>query len=154
VSIASRKITRIYGFMMYLTAVLQTIAVNYESPRMRITLDDRELDQEIMMFVIANGPREGGGFHVAPEAEMDDGLLNYIYIEKVGRAMMLRLLPEVMNATHMRFKQVIGGTAKRITIESDRGLPIHTDGEIFGPWEADIRYIEAEIIPGALRVAM
>ena len=153
VSIASRKIKRVYGFMMYLTAVLQTIATNYESPLMRITLDGETLEHELMMFVIANGPREGGGFHVAPDAEMDDGLLDYVYITKVGRAMMLRLLPEVMNAKHLRFSQVSGGKAKHITLESDRGLPIHADGEIFGAWEADIRYVEAEVIPGAIRVA-
>jgi diacylglycerol kinase family enzyme len=121
---------------------------------MRVTLDGEPLEREMMMFVIANGPREGGGFHVAPGAKMDDGLLDYVYIDKVGRAVMLRLLPEVMSANHMRFPQVAGGTASRITIESDRGLPIHADGEIYGPWEADIRYLEAEIQPGALRVAI
>ena len=68
--------------------------------------------------------------------------------------MLLRLLPEVMNATHMRFPQVDGGTAKRITIESDQGLPIHTDGEIYGPWEADIRRVEIEILPASLRVVV
>ena len=154
VSIASRKITRIHGFMMYLTAVLQTIAVNYEAPMMRVALDDQPLEKEILMFVIANGPREGGGFHVAPDAKMDDGLLDYVYIQRVARAMMLRLIPEVMNGTHMRFPQITGGQARHITIDSERGLPIHTDGEIFGPWEAGIRHIEAEILPGALRVAI
>lgn len=154
VAIATRKIMRIHGFMMYLTAALQTIAVNYEAPMMRVTLDGESLERQMILFVIANGPREGGGFHVAPDAKMDDGLLDYLYIDKVGRATMLRLLPEVMNATHMRFPQVAGGTARRIALESDRGLPIHADGEIFGPWEADIRYVEAEIQPAALRVAI
>lgn len=153
VSIATRKIQRIYGFWMYLTAVLQTIAVNYESPRMQVTMDGESMDDELMMFVLANGPREGGGFHVAPDAVMDDGMLDYVYITKVSRPMMLRLIPEVMNARHMRFSQVGGGKAKHITIESDVGLPIHADGEIFGPWEAKVRHVEAEIIPGAIRVA-
>lgn len=154
VAIATRKITRLNGFWMYLAAVLQTIAVNYDAPRIRFTIDGEEAEKEVLLFAITNGPREGGGFHIAPGAEMSDGLLNYVTIDKVGRAMMLRLIPEVMEGRHLRFSQVESGTAKRITLESDRGLPVHADGEIFGPYEADLRYLEAEVIPGALQVAM
>jgi YegS/Rv2252/BmrU family lipid kinase len=154
VAIATRKITLARGFWIYMLAVLQTIAVNHKSARLQFTLDGETMAEEMMMFIVANGPREGGGFHVAPGAEMDDGLLNYVFIRKVTRVMLLRLLPEVMNARHMRFPQVDGGTAKRITIESDRGLPIHTDGEIYGPWEADIRHVEVEILPASLRVVV
>lgn len=154
VAIATRKITLVRGFWIYLLAVLQTIAVNHKPARLRVTLDGEMMADEMALFIVANGPREGGGFHVAPGAQMDDGLLNYVYIRKVTRVVLLRLLPEVMNAAHMRFPQVGGGTARRITIESDRGWPIHTDGEIYGPWEADIRRVEVEVVPASLRVVV
>ena len=154
VSIASRKITRIYGFAMYLTATLQTVAVNYHAPKMKITLDDETFERQLTAFVIANGSREGGGFNIAPDAEMDDGILDYVFVEKVGRVRILRLLPDIMNGTHLRHSVVKTGKTKRLSIESDIGLPIHADGEIFGPWEADIRRIDVEIIPGALTVAV
>ena len=85
---------------------------------------------------------------------MDDGVLDYVFVEKVGRARILRLLPDIMNGSHLRHSVVKSGMTKRLTIESDMGLPIHADGEIFGPWEADIRRIDVEIVPAALRVAV
>ncbi len=104
VTIRSHKLPVVRGFLMYFTAVLQTIAFNHEAPLMKIKTDEESWDEKIMMFVICNGPREGGGFLVAPDAVVDDNLFHYAAIRKVSRPMMLRLVPEVMNGTHGRFR--------------------------------------------------
>ena len=74
------------------------------------------------MFTICNGPREGGGFFVAPDARPDDGILHYAAIEQDPRLMMFRLIPEVMNGTHGRFRQVHMGHFKELELASDRPL--------------------------------
>jgi YegS/Rv2252/BmrU family lipid kinase len=152
VTIRSHKLLLLRGFLMYFTAVIQTILLNHNPAMMQIEIDGETLKQENLMVVVCNGPREGGGFMIAPDAKTDDGLLNYAIIRKVGRAMMFRLLPEVMKGTHGNFPQVKMGTCKKFLLVSDQPLYIHADGEIFTSFGSNLKRIAVEILPGALRV--
>ena len=153
VTIRSRKLTWLRGFLIYLVAVLQTIILNHEAPAMRVTTDAESWDEESILFVLGNGSREGGGFLVTPAARPDDGLLHYASIRHVSRLKMLRLLPEVMNGTHGRFvKDVRMGTLRRMELHADRPLYIHADGEIIAGFGSTVRDLQVELIPGAVEV--
>ncbi len=152
VTIRSHKLPVVRGFLMYLTAVIQTIILNHQPAHMHIQADDEKWEQGIIMLTICNGPREGGGFMVAPDAKNDDGILHYAMIGKVSRAMMLRLVPEVMNGTHGRFTQVKMGTCKQFSLTTDQPLYIHADGEIYTSFGSNLRQLHLEILPGALAV--
>ncbi len=142
----------IRGFLVYFVAVVQTIILNHEAARIQFKSDQQNWEDDILMLGICNGAREGGGFMVAPDASNSDGILNYVAISKVSRPMMFRLLPEVMNGTHGRFKPVRLDTLKQAKILSDRPLNIHIDGEIFAGFGTDVRQLDIEIMPGALEV--
>lgn len=152
VTIHSLQITRLKGFSMYLWAVIQTILRNHDAPRMSITTDHETIEQEVLMMVLCNGPREGGGFHVAPEATPDDGLFHYAMIQRVSRAMMFRLIPEVMNGTHGRFKQVRMGHFRELKLISEEPITIHIDGEIFAGFSSKVQEIEVKVHPKALQI--
>ena len=152
VTIRSHRLPLLRGFLMYLTAVLQTIIIDHNPIKMQIETDTEKWEQKVIYLVLCNGPREGGGFLIAPDAKIDDGSLNYAMITEVSRLMMFRIVPEVMNGTHGRFKQVKMGTCKRFTLTADRPLYIHTDGEIFSGPGTDVRQVSFEILPNALKV--
>ena len=152
VTIHTHTMPLIRGFLMYFTAVMQTIALNHEAPLMKIKTDEETWEEKNMMFVICNGPREGGGFLVAPDSIVDDGVFHYAAIRKVSRLMMLRLVPEVMNGTHGKFKQIRMGTLRNMELQADAPLRIHTDGEIFSGFGTDVRGLKLEIIPGAIEI--
>jgi lipid kinase, YegS/Rv2252/BmrU family len=152
VTIRSHKLPILRGFLMYLTAVIQTIILDHNPMAMQIETDDQKWEQSVIYLVICNGPREGGGFLIAPEAKIDDGLFHYAMITNVSRAMMFRIVPEVMKGTHGRFKQVRMGTCKKFTLSADRPLYIHADGEIFTGPGTDLRKVSFEILPNALKV--
>ena len=152
VTIRSHKLPILRGFLMYLTAVIQTIILDHNPMAMQIETDDQKLEQSVIYLVICNGPREGGGFLIAPDAKIDDGLLHYVMITNVSRPMMFRIVPEVMKGTHGRFKQVRMGTCEKFTLSADRPLYIHADGEIFTGPGTDIHKVSFEILPNALKV--
>ena len=152
VTIYSYQITRLQGFVMYLSAVIQTILRNHDAPHMHIETDQESIDEPMLMVTVCNGPREGGGFQVAPGARPDDGVFNYAMIGKVSRAMMFRLIPEVMNGTHGRFRQVRLGQCRRLQLTSERPVTIHTDGEVFAGFTSQVTQLNVEILPGALQV--
>jgi YegS/Rv2252/BmrU family lipid kinase len=133
INIRTRKVKFFTGFAMYLTATLQSIALNFTAPHMKVQYDGGTLDQPILMLTVGNGPREGGGFITTPASKVDDGLLDFIYITQVSQFRMLQLLPKVMNATHIHEPDVKVATTTRLRIEADRALPIHIDGELFAP---------------------
>jgi YegS/Rv2252/BmrU family lipid kinase len=151
-TIRASKITRLQGFPMYLLAVIQTILKHHDVAQMTIETDTETIEQDVLMITLCNGPREGGGFHVAPDAVADDGILDYAMIEGVSRLMMFRLIPEVMNGTHGRFKQVRIGRSRSFKISYDRPLAIHTDGEVFAGFTSDIRELTVEVLPKAIDV--
>jgi YegS/Rv2252/BmrU family lipid kinase len=152
VNIQSRKVKLVHGFLMYLTATLQCIAFNFDAPHMHVTFDGGQLDQNVMMLTIGNGPREGGGFITTPDSKVDDGCLDFVYVDQVSQIRMLQLLPKFMAAKHGLERDVHLVRTTRLTIDADRALPIHIDGELFAPYEANVRHVEIEVAPGAIRL--
>jgi YegS/Rv2252/BmrU family lipid kinase len=152
VTIYSYQITIVQGFIMYLWAVIQTIFRKLDAPKMQFKSDSEEFADEVLMFVACNGPREGGGFFVAPEAVPDDGILHYAMIKKVSKAKMFRLIPEVMNGTHPRFDDVKMGAFKELSLISEKPLTIHMDGEIFAGFTSDVTEAHLRVLPGELQV--
>lgn len=152
VVIRSRQVPVVRGFLIYLVAVLQTILLNHEAPRLSVKTDRESWDEEMLLLTLCNGGREGGGFYICPPASPYDGVFHYTGVSRVSRPMMMRLLPEFMKGSHARFKQVRHGEFHKLELCSDRPLYIHTDGEIFAGFGVDVRKLEVEIVPGAIEV--
>ncbi len=152
VTIRSHKLPIVKGFLMYLTAVIQTIILNHNPARMQLETESQKWEQDVIMLTLCNGQREGGGFMLSPNSKNDDGKLEFLTVDKLSRPAMLRLLPEFINGTHMRFKQVRMGEFKTMTISSDLPLYIHADGEIYTSFGSNLRSASFEIVPGALKV--
>ncbi len=152
VTIRSHKLPIVRGFLMYLTAVIQTILLNHDPANMKVESDGEKWEQEALMFVICNGGREGGGFIIAPEAKNDDGILDFAMVKKCSRLMMFRLIPEFMKGTHTHFPQIRMGTCHTFNILADQPMYIHADGEIYTSFGSNLRGLKFEILPGALQV--
>jgi YegS/Rv2252/BmrU family lipid kinase len=152
VTIYSHRLPVLRGFLMYLVAVMQTIIARYDVMQMKITTENGSWEDELLMLAVCNGPREGGGFQTAPEALIDDGLLNFTAVKKMSRLMMFRMIPEFMNGTQGRFKKIHMDKIKRIEIESKQPLHLHTDGEVFANFNSGVHQLKIEVIPDALEV--
>lgn len=152
VTLHSRKVPVFHGFAVYLIAVLQTIFFDYQPFQLKMKIDDRDWERELVMLVLMNGKREGGGFHVTPDSKPDDGHLDYLAVDRVSRLQMLRILPEVMNGTQARMKDCHLDTFNKLELISKQPLYIHLDGEIFATPNAKVDRLSAEILPAALQV--
>ena len=151
-AIHTKKSKHLKGFGMYLWAVIQTILHHHHIANMTIRTDAAIMEKEILMLGLCNGAREGGGFLVAPDASIDDGILDYALIGGVSRLKLFRLIPEVMRGTHGRFKEVEMGRFRELNAIFDRPMAIQLDGEIFSEFESSTRAISIKILPKALQV--
>jgi diacylglycerol kinase family enzyme len=102
-----------------------------------------------MLVSVTNGPREGGGFLIAPNAKPDDGLFDVCIADEVSQLTMLRLLPHFLKGTHVDLDPITMVQAERVSVSSPDGLIAHVDGEVLC---TDAPRIECEILPGALTV--
>lgn len=153
VTIRSHRLPILRGFLMYLTAVIQTILLNHNPAHVQIETDSESIDDSMIMTTLCNGGREGGGFMLSPDSKMTDGIMEYVIVRKVSRAMMFRLVPEFMSGTHRRFtKQIRMGSCKKLAMTADRPLYIHADGEIFTSFGSNLHKVSFEILPNALKV--
>ena len=150
--INSLSLSRLQGMAMYFVATIMTIVKDHEAPRFHITTDGEKIEGEFLLVSLCNGPREGGGFMMAPEAVLDDGELDYIMLDRVSRPMILRLMPELMRGTHLRFKQVHPGRFRKLELTADRPLVIHTDGEIFANASTNVRELTVQVLPEAIHL--
>ena len=147
VNIQSRKITRIYGFAMYVTGA---IIENFAPTKMEFNIDGQPSNKSLIMFTIGNGAREGGGFMVTPDAKNNDGKFDFLMVTPISRPMMFYLLPEIMRGKHLRYNCTSVGTFEELKFTSDRAVPIHLDGELWAPYETNVREITVRIFPKAV----
>jgi diacylglycerol kinase (ATP) len=145
-----RKVPRMFtGLAAYLGAIALTM-LRYPTLSVRLQLDDDTPTQRTTaMTAVMNGRALGGSFLACPDARVDDGALDVMVAEGVGRLDILGLVPKFMRGTHVRDPRIRLARARRVTIESDTPLLVEADGEI--AFE-HARRLEIEVLPGALRV--
>lgn len=118
------------GSLIYVTIALDRLF--YLVPRtMTVTLDgEKKLVFEKAYFAtVMNHPYEGGGFKFCPKADPCDDTLDVIVIAGLSKIKTLLLLPAAFKGKHVKYKGVYTYTCKQVTIESEKPLPVHTDGE-------------------------
>ena len=118
--------------------------------RAEILWDDgkRQIFEKTYFAAFMNLPYEGGGFMFCPEASPEDGMLDVMVVSGISRLKILCLLPTAFSGKHVGFKGVDIVRCRKLTVETDRALPIHTDGEpCFLRWRAEV-----SILPEKLRV--
>lgn len=145
----ARKVKWLTGTALYLPVVLKTVFLYYRAPQVTITYDGQELSLPAVMVCVANGPREGGGFHVAPNASPEDGLFDICVVREISRLQMLGIIPSFMNGSHCDKEPITMLQGARITVTSADDLIAHVDGEMLC---TDAHRIDFEILPSRLRV--
>jgi YegS/Rv2252/BmrU family lipid kinase len=95
-----------------------------------------------------NSKTYGGGMRAAPDALLDDGLLDVVVLENVGKLRFLtRILPKVFSGTHVREPSVRSFRAREVAISADRPFTVYADGDPIGELPLRVR-----VLAGAVRV--
>jgi len=94
----------------------------------------------------ANSKAYGGGMYAAPDALLDDGLLEVVVVEAMSRRRFLAdLLPKVFKGTHVRLPTVRVFRAKEVEISADRPFTMYADGDPIGDLPVRVRALQGAI---------
>lgn len=135
----------------YLAAVLRAL-VRYRPVPLRMRMDGRVVEAEVMILAAANGRCIGGGFWVCPAAEPDDGRFDICIVKRTTYLEALRAIPLILRGRHERHPKVEMHRAAKVEIEAMGPDPLffQLDGELHEP--PDARALTFELVPGALPV--
>jgi len=104
------------------------------------------LEETALLAAVLNTPGYGGGVRLAPEAQIDDGLLELVVIEPLSNWEALGLLPRLLLEGTLKGPRVVRRRAGKIRLAAP-GERLHGDGEWFGEGPFEI-----EVLPGALEM--
>ena len=144
------KMTRLHGFLSYIIAAVKTVFLYYKAPLVRIEFDGQTMDKYTLMISIMNGRRMGGGFMMAPDAGIDDGLLDLCIAEQVSKARIFALIPRFMAGTQASQPSIQTGRTRSIVVTALEGsLPAHADGETLC---TEGEQLSVEILPRQIKI--
>ena len=118
------------GDLVYLIAVFQGVWDGVITPRVRMRYDTIDYDGPVTLVEICNGASVGGMFRIAPMAQNDDGYLDLIFVQPVGRLRIFALLPRLIKGTHVSAPEVTCAPVNSVSLTADAPVPSHLDGEI------------------------
>jgi len=100
-----------------------------------------------VLAAFANTPWYGGGMHIAPRADMADGLLDACVVGAMSKLKLLRLFPSVYGGNHLKFKEVEYFQAARFELAVQPPVDVYADGEFVCQTP-----LEISVARGAFRV--
>lgn len=137
---------RLPGSVAYYIGPLRAVAT-WRAAAYRVTVDGRTHAELGYTVVAANSGFYGYGRHVAPDARVDDGLLDIVIIKDAPKRLFFAVMRELEHGTHVDRPEVEVLRGREVRIEADRTLPFAGDGELLGELPVTVR-----VRPGGLRV--
>ncbi len=140
------------GMLSYVAAFIHILFNPPKGYNLHVKIDDDEFDLTSQQFSSNNGRRMGSSFLMTPKAEIDDGLLDYMFTKKIYKGfglikMALKFFRGAMVSDSVNFGY---GKAKRIELSAEKEVVVaHVDGEEF---TRAGRHFEIEILESAVKL--
>ena len=125
-----KRLPMLGGFRAYAFATLIHLC-GHLSEHYVVEINGERLDQQMTFVCVCNGRYYGGGFNPIPEADLADGLLDVLVVDKLHHLQVPSIIGKYKNG---RYKE-LGHVARhfrtdKLTVTCDQPSPINLDGEI------------------------
>jgi YegS/Rv2252/BmrU family lipid kinase len=135
------------GNLVYAYGALRALA-GWRPARFELVLDGQRHAFTGYSVGAANSKAYGGGMYAAPDALLDDGLLDVPYCEQIPKLRFLtRILPKVFKGTHVNEPSVHVLRGRELQIAADRPFTLYADGDPIGELP-----LHVSVLPAAVRV--
>jgi diacylglycerol kinase (ATP) len=109
---------------------------------------ETEFDRRRCLFLTFNNSKfTGGTMMIAPKAEVNSGLIEYVRWGAIGRLGLIRNLPKLYDGTHIEHPLAERKAVKRVEFNLDAAVDVMVDGEVLS-----LHCEELDVLPGVLDV--
>jgi diacylglycerol kinase (ATP) len=138
-----------FGALAYVFTSAEKLRPYHSVPRhLKLTLDGEVVEMDFLIMVISNIRTYGGRLIPAPEAVVDDGLLDVCVFPKGNYLKILQQMAAAKKGKHLALPGVRYFQASRIEVESDPPEQIQLDGDA---WPGTTPFV-VEAVPKSLKV--
>ena len=142
------KMDRLKGAAAYISAAVQEV-FRFQAFPVALSTPEEHLELTCLSLGVSNGLYAGGGFKLAPRADIDDGLVDLCAIGDYPKPERLFRLPKVRAGKHADWKNVTYRQTNEVTVSSPKKLIAHVDGE---PYRLPGDSFTVRALPQSLRV--
>lgn len=117
---------------MYNAGILYTL-FNYKPYNLDIFINHEkvaEKSDEIWLLAICNGTTYGRGFKIAPNAKLDDGLLDVYLVKNISRVKLPKLILKLLKGKHESCEEILHFQTDKVHIKADDEILCCIDGEM------------------------
>jgi len=116
-----------------------------------LTVDEeQDIDRRPCLFLTFNNSKfTGGTMMIAPAAEVDDGLIEFVRWGPIGRVGLIRNLPRLYDGTHTQHPLAEVRRVRRIDFHLEAPVDVMIDGEVL-----TLHCQSLDVLPGALNVVV
>ena len=138
--------TKIPTSQLYNASIVYTF-VKYKFKKIKIKTSVKEIEDSYSILSVCNGGYYGGGYNIAPKAQMTDGLLDIYYVEKMPKLKIIPLLLKLKKGKHEGKRKIHKFRTNHIEIELQENITFNIDGE-----KLTDNHFVIDIIPKAITV--
>jgi diacylglycerol kinase (ATP) len=137
-----------WGEMGYLTSIFMTLA-RFKRRPFPVRVDGAEkFDNRRCLFLTFNNSKfTGGTMMIAPMAEINDGLVEYVRWGPIGRLGLIRNLPGLYDGTHIEHPLAERQAVRRVEFNLETPADVMVDGEVL-----TLYCEELDVLPAALNI--
>jgi YegS/Rv2252/BmrU family lipid kinase len=118
----------IRGNLVYAYGALRTL-LGWHPATFEVSVDGESRRVSAYTVAAANSKAYGGGMLLAPDASLEDGLLDVVIVENIPKLRFLRLLPTVFSGKHVQQPNVHVLRGASVEISADRPFTLYADGD-------------------------
>ena len=134
------------GSLSYVIGLFSTLR-RLSFYRLELTLDGQKYEWENCFVEICNSTKTGGDMIMAPDARIDDGLLDVIVVNEIRKTRLLKALPRLFKGSHIALPEVETFQARHILAVTSVPKTCTPDGELLGQTPIDVT-----ICPGRINL--
>jgi diacylglycerol kinase (ATP) len=139
-----------WGELGYFGSIFLTLArFNRRAFPVRVN-GEGEFDRRPSLFLTFNNSKfTGGTMMIAPNAQTDDGLIEYVRWGPIGRLGLIRNLPGLYDGTHIEHPLAECQAVSHVEFDLDAPVDVMVDGEVL-----TLHCEQLDVVPQALNVAV
>jgi YegS/Rv2252/BmrU family lipid kinase len=138
------------GQLGYVLAIFTCLAQLRRRPFPLRTEGQKEVDQRRCLFLTFNNSKfTGGTMMIAPQAQTNDGLIEFVRWGPIGRLGLIRNLPTLYDGTHTRHPLAEHKAVRCVEFELPGPVDVMVDGEV-----VTLHCEQLDVLPGALNVVV
>lgn len=144
-NVSLMKKVKLPSSQIYNASIVYTF-FKYKFKNIEFTIDNKTNKSKFTILTICNGKMYGGGYKIAPDANLSDGYFDVYFVEKLHKTIIPFLIGMLKKGTHEKHKSVHKNKATKINFKCDYDLVCSIDGEIEIGNKFDIKLIEKALM--------